>query len=81
MKIRVLLFAAARDAVGRDSLELDASEGLTVSGLRARVLEAAPRLQPLAQSLLWAVNNEYAGDDRVINASDSVACFPPVSGG
>jgi len=38
-------------------------------------------LKPLVNSLLWAVNNQYASDDRAVSASDTIACFPPVSGG
>ena len=81
MKINILLFAAARDAVGRDSVSVEIAAGSTMSLLREQVLLAAPELKSMSQSLLWAVNNEYASDHRVVQESDAVACFPPVSGG
>ncbi len=81
LNFKVHLFAAARDRAGCDVLELQASPGANIGTLRDKLLLAVPHMQPLAQSLLWAVNNEYADDDRMISESDSIACFPPVSGG
>jgi molybdopterin converting factor small subunit len=38
-------------------------------------------LSPARNSMLVAVNREYAGDDQIIPAGAEVALFPPVSGG
>ena len=48
---------------------------------RFALLQAVPALASRSESLLWAVNNEFATDGRVLLATDMVACFPPVSGG
>ena len=81
LKLSVLLFAAAREAAGVDSVELDVPESATLANVRSALLRSVPKLAMRTGTLLWAVNNEYASDDRVLQASDVVACFPPVSGG
>ena len=81
MNIQVLLFAQAKQLVGRDSLEVEIPEQSTVDDLLNHVVLAAPELQPMQTSLLVAVNNQFANRQQVIHGSDTVACFPPVSGG
>jgi molybdopterin converting factor subunit 1 len=81
MKITVLLFAAAREAAGRESVEIDTAGPVTIRAVRERILAQIPQLTSMAASLLWAVNSEYAADHRTVGEGDVVACFPPVSGG
>lgn len=81
MKLSVLLFAAAREAAGADSVELDVPESATIAHARSALLRSVPTLETRPGILLWAVNNEFAFDDRVLQSTDTVACFPPVSGG
>ena len=79
--INLLLFAAAREIAGHDAVELQFRSGMTIGEIRSALLKQHPKLEPLADSLLWAVNNEYAAFDRVVCEHDAIACFPPVSGG
>lgn len=81
MKVSVLLFAAAREIVGKEAVELELPDDATVAVARTALLQSYPVLQSRAGSLLWAVNNEFAAESRVLRADDVVACFPPVSGG
>ena len=81
MKIQVQLFAAARDAAGDSTVSVTLPENANVTQLKRQLLEDLPALKTLAASLLVAVNNEYADEYRILNATDEVACFPPVSGG
>jgi sulfur-carrier protein len=81
MKISILLFAAAREIVGKESTELELPDAATVAIAKAALLGSHPALAVRAESLLWAVNNEYAADTRILHGTDVVACFPPVSGG
>ena len=81
MKITVLLFAAAREIAGAESVELDLPENASVAHARDALLLSLPELAVRRDTLLWAVNNEYAADNRVLHSTDVVACFPPVSGG
>ena len=79
--LAVKLFAKARDLAGCEVVELDWTDGESVAELKQRLVGQFPKLAPLAARLLVAVNNNYATDGTMLNATDEVACFPPVSGG
>jgi len=81
MNVRVRLFAAARQAAGRDRIELELSEKATVGQLRQRLAEKFPALSSLIERAMFAVDSEYAADGHEIPADADVACIPPVSGG
>ena len=81
MKLSVLLFSAAREIAGCESVELNLPESATVAQARTELLQSLPALATRNGILLWAVNHDYASDDRVLQGTDVVACFPPVSGG
>jgi len=81
MKIDVQLFAAARELVGKSPVSVELPDGATVADLRSQLVEKTPNLKSLAAILFVAVNNQYAGDSQVLTVNDSIACFPPVSGG
>ncbi len=76
--MRVLLFAALRDAAG-PSVEVNLPAGATVRELRAELARVLPAAL-LARSAI-AVNHEYAEDERAVAPGDEVAVIPPVSGG
>src|ERR1700704_635323 len=79
--VRVLFFGAARDATGREELELALSSQANVASAFAQLLADYPALARFGNSLLLAVNQEYALPDRKISDGDELAVLPPVSGG
>lgn len=81
MKITVRLFAIARDAAENGTLELELTEGATIGTVRRELVARLPELAAMSTALRFAVNEDYAHDDTVVQASDEVACIPPVSGG
>ena len=81
MQLTLLLFARARELVGQPAVELEVPDRVTIGELRRILGDEFPRLRPLSGSLLWAVNHDYAEDGRRLQPDDTVACFPPVSGG
>lgn len=81
MRVRVQMFAGARELAGQEIIELDVASGTTVAGLRRALVEAVPAMQSLARQLLFAVDADYAEDTAVIPADAEIACIPPVSGG
>ena len=78
--VTVLFFGAARDAVGREEVKLSLRAANAANAFQ-ELLEHFPELHRFGRSLLFAVNQEYADADRVINEGDELAVFPPVSGG
>lgn len=81
MNVQVKLFAAARQAVGKTTVEVELDRDTTVGGLRRQLIAAYPALETLAPHLSVAVNQQYAPDDYVLHDDEEIACFPPVSGG
>ena len=81
MRVKVLFFGAARDAVGQSERELVLTGVTTSSQVLAKLIEQFPDLGRFGNSLLFAVNQEYAREDREVKDGDELAVFPPVSGG
>jgi molybdopterin converting factor subunit 1 len=81
MKVRVKLFAAARELAGVDQLEVQVPDRATITDLRLAVAKEFPALQKIVRHSVWAVDAEYAADGCVINEHSEVALIPPVSGG
>jgi molybdopterin converting factor subunit 1 len=80
-EIKVLFFATLRDHVGAKSLEIRLPLDTTVGGLKEYLIKTYPRLSAARNSMMVAINLEYASDDQVIPADAAIALFPPVSGG
>ena len=81
LKIRVLFFGAARDAVDATSMELSLDAPATVSSAFQKLVEKFSDLERFGRSLLFAVNEEYATPETRLQENDELAVFPPVSGG
>lgn len=76
---KVLFFAHLRDAVGgAEFLSVNAG-GKTVAELKAEL--AAKYDLPKMDTVMTAINEEFAANDEVIQAGDEIAFIPPVSGG
>jgi len=76
--IKILLFAELQEKAGADQLELE-MEQITVTELKDE-LKSHYQLAELDQ-VMTAINEEYAMNDDVVLAGDTVAFIPPVSGG
>lgn len=81
MKLRVKLFAVAKQRVGRSEIEIEVPEGATVGGVRGVISEQFPVLADVLRHARIAVDNEYAADDVLIGNKTEIAIIPPVSGG
>nr|WP_295974805.1 molybdopterin converting factor subunit 1 [uncultured Bacillus sp.] len=75
---KILFFAHLRDAVGQDSVEMDVT-GKSIAELKQLVSETY-NLQKL-DTVMVAINEEFATDKEVIKEDDTIAFIPPVSGG
>jgi molybdopterin converting factor subunit 1 len=81
MKVKVRLFARARDLAGAGELEIVVPEGATVADLRRVVARQEPALRPLLERSALAINTEFAEDSAVVPTHAEIALLPPVSGG
>jgi molybdopterin synthase catalytic subunit len=81
LRIRVRLFAMQRETAGTRELRLEVPLGATVDDAWNEVVRHVPALAPGRASLRFAVNGEYADDQRPLADGDEIACIPPVSGG
>jgi molybdopterin converting factor small subunit len=81
VRVRVKLFALAKDLAGSDHLELDLADGATVGDVRAALGAACPDLMPLLPQVLIAVDAQYSEESQPVAPANEIACIPPVSGG
>jgi molybdopterin converting factor subunit 1 len=81
MRIRVLFFATLRDYVGTKTIEMEIPAQMTVAGLKSDLMGRFPNMLPALNSIMTAINQEYADDEQVIPLDAEIALFPPVSGG
>ena len=81
MQIRLLLFAAVRDIVGTDEMNVELDEGTTPAALWATLRSKHDRLAGYETPPMVAVNQVYADPEAPLRPGDEVAFIPPVSGG
>jgi len=77
--IRLLYFAILREKLGRQEEMLEFSG--SVGELRKLLVEREPHLADVFKVCLFAVNQEYVGEDFILRGGETVAVIPPVSGG
>lgn len=81
VKITVVAFATAADALGAPELEMEVPEGTRVEDLQRTLESEHPELAPLWPRLAVAVDGDLATPATEIPAGAEVALLPPVSGG
>ena len=81
MIVRVLLFGPERNAAGADSVAVEVAAGVSCGGLRTAISSQHPALRPFLRAGRFAVNREFAAEDRPVGAGDEVALIGLVSGG
>ena len=81
MKVQVKLFAAAKQIVGQEAVEVELPAGATVGVLRAALARQFPPLAALVGRAMVSINLDYATDNTLVPPAAEIACIPPVSGG
>ncbi|MFI5314695.1 MAG: molybdenum cofactor biosynthesis protein MoaE [Myxococcota bacterium] len=81
MRVRVLLFAALREAVGEKTLGLELRDSATLADLLAQLESEHAVLARYRGRLLVALNEERAPLATPLGDGDEIALLPPVSGG
>jgi len=81
MRVRVLLFAALREAVGEKTLELELRDRATLADALAQLESQHRELARYGGRLLIALNEERVPRTAPLSDGDEIALLPPVSGG
>jgi molybdopterin synthase catalytic subunit/molybdopterin converting factor small subunit len=81
MRVRLLAFASAADALGAAEQAMEVPDGCTVGGLKDALADLHPELEALLPRLAVAVDGEIVGDGARLDEGVEVALLPPVSGG
>lgn len=81
IKINVLLFGACRETAGAGELNFRLNAPADVASAWSEIKRRYPDLGRFERSALFAVNEEHARKDQPLEDGDTLAVFPPVSGG
>jgi molybdopterin converting factor subunit 1 len=81
MQVRVRVFAAFREILGKDLVELDLPSGATARHAFETLFGARPDFDRLLKSTMFAVNQEYVGAEHPLRAGDELVFVPPIAGG
>ena len=76
MKVNVVYFASLRETLGKHEQVLTLKPGATVADLMLNVFGSDS-----VGKVLSAVNHEYSKVTHQLKDGDTVALFPPVTGG
>ena len=81
MKIKIKAFANVREILGYEEKPVEVPEDSCVSDV-VRILSADyPGLKSVSAMLLFACNENYCSKETRLSENDTLALFPPVSGG
>lgn len=80
-EVELIYFAQAARLAGTERETLSIEANTPLHQVQAEVLRRHPPLAELAGSLLWAVDEEMAGQDAPVGPGQVVAVMPPFSGG
>jgi molybdopterin converting factor subunit 1 len=81
MVIKLRFFASVRERLGMAEALWQGSGHETVGTVWEALKRSHPELASLANSLAFAVNQEYVDKDYPLKDNDELALIPPVSGG
>lgn len=81
MNVRVRLFAGLKEMLRTDVLNLELHGQPTLAAVAAAFFERYPEAASWRNSLMYALNMDFATRDALVHEGDEVAFIPPVSGG
>ena len=81
MKVKVKFFSSHRSATGKNELELELEDGITIDMLVDMLMTDYPKLKELTEFTILSLNHNFAKSSEVLKDGDEIALFPPVAGG
>ena len=79
--VKVLYFAQVGDAAGTRAESLVLPDGASVAVLLNKVSQSHEKVERMRRIIRAAVNEETSELGRVLEDGDTVALFPPITGG
>ena len=81
--VTLLLFAKARELVGKSSVSTTIPTRLTYQELVSRLESELPILERLNRTFVLSLNEDYLEQEQeiVLTSGDEIAVIPPISGG
>jgi len=76
-------FAWVKDITNKDWEEINKNQPNNIDELKIFLINLYPELEKHIKKdiLRYAINMEYISTNQILNSTDEVAIFPPVSGG
>ncbi|MHB8232124.1 MAG: molybdenum cofactor biosynthesis protein [bacterium] len=81
INVKVRLFAAFKEIIGKNKLDLRISGGSSVKDIIAIIGETYPDTKEILKISKYAVNMEYTDTERKLIEGDEITVIMPVSGG
>ena len=81
MIVKVAFFAAVKDLMGAEEVEVSLDDEATVGELKQTLIEQHPSLLEWVEKSVFSVDQEYVTDEKPLYHGARVALIPPVSGG
>ncbi|MFK7769953.1 MAG: MoaD/ThiS family protein [Mariniblastus sp.] len=81
LKVKIKLFAAAKDAIGSDSVDVELTQPATIADLKTALTQQYPAIKEMTSRSAFAVDQEFAIDSTLLNEAMEIGLIPPVSGG
>ncbi|MGE5123762.1 MAG: molybdopterin converting factor subunit 1, partial [Acidobacteriaceae bacterium] len=78
---KVLFFATLREKTGVREIQVEFQPETNIAGIKKLLLELYPNLKPNMETIIVAMNHEFAFDENPVADGAEIALFPPVSGG
>jgi molybdopterin converting factor small subunit len=80
-KINLKLYALIKDILGKDRIDMDWTNNMTVGDLRKKLDASYPILSIVNARFSISVNRKPVDDSELIRNTDEIAVLPPISGG
>lgn len=80
MKLKIRTYASVKEILG-DNIELELEGGITIEGLRKKIIAMKPEAMGLINICRFAVNETIVNDKTQIKEDEHVHIIPPASGG